>query len=122
MQEYRRHNRELLKLRKFIRNLTVKGRFEYAFLGCFDQMYQWCQAAAEELAASGCQKLARESRRRGCLIHGEYNYHNILILPGEAKGRNAGNRLAVTGFEKFRQDIQVEDLYYFLRKVMEKHG
>lgn len=122
LQEYRRHNRELLKLRKFIRNLTVKGRFEYAFLGCFDQMYQWCQAAAEELAASGCQKLARESRRRGCLIHGEYNYHNILILPGEAKGRNAGNRLAVTGFEKFRQDIQVEDLYYFLRKVMEKHG
>ena len=25
-------------------------------------------------------------------------------------------------FEKFHRDIQVEDLYYFLRKVMEKSG
>ena len=27
-----------------------------------------------------------------------------------------------TNFEKFKRDVQVEDLYYFLRKVMEKQG
>ena len=30
--------------------------------------------------------------------------------------------IATTNFEKFRRDIQVEDLYYFLRKVLEKSG
>ena len=37
-------------------------------------------------------------------------------------GRREQPRIAVTGFEKFKQGIQAEDLYYFLRKVMEKQG
>lgn len=28
----------------------------------------------------------------------------------------------MTNFEKFKRDLQVEDFYYFLRKVMEKQG
>ena len=51
--EYRRHNRELCKVRKFVRSLSPKGDFEYAFLRCFDQMYQWGQTALEALEASG---------------------------------------------------------------------
>ena len=44
-------------------------------------------------------------------MHGDYNYHNILILPGDT---------AITNFEHMRIGIQVQDLYYFLRKAMEK--
>ena len=29
--------------------------------------------------------------------------------------------MAVTGFEHAHRDVQMEDLYYFLRKCMEKH-
>ena len=47
------------------------------------------------------------------MIHGEYNYHNIIMTK---------EGIATTNFEKFRRDIQVEDLYYFLRKVLEKSG
>ena len=50
---------------------------------------------------------------RNGMIHGEYNYHNIIMTK---------EGIATTNFEKFRRDIQVEDLYYFLRKTMEKNG
>ncbi len=120
--EYRRHNRELCKVRKFVRNLSPKGDFEYAFLRCFDRMYQWGQAALAALETSRYQELERESRSRGCLVHGEYNYHNILMIQGDCNYRKEPYRIATTNFEKFKQDIQAEDLYYFLRKVMEKHG
>lgn len=120
--EYRRHNRELCKVRKFVRSLSPKGDFEYAFLRCFDQMYQWGQAALEALEASEYPELEKESRRLGTLVHGEYNYHNILMIQGDYNYRKEPYRIATTNFEKFKQDIQAEDLYYFLRKVMEKHG
>lgn len=120
--EYLRHNRELSKVRKFVRSVSPKGEFEYAFLRCFDQMYQWGEAALQELMTSGCGKLLKESRRQGCMVHGEYNYHNILMIQGDYNYRKEPYRIATTNFEKFKPDVQVEDLYYFLRKVMEKHG
>lgn len=46
------------------------------------------------------------------MVHGEYNYHNILICT---------DGIATTNFEKFRIHVQMEDFYYFLRKTMEKH-
>ena len=114
-EEYFRHNREMKKIRKFARGIVPKGEFEFAFLRCFDQMYQWADAAVQELEESGYDTLYQRSTEECCMTHGEYNYHNILILRKDA-------HIAVTNFEKFKRDIQVEDLYYFLRKVMEKNG
>ena len=56
------------------------------------------------------------------MTHGEYNYHNILMVQGDYNYKKEPYRIATTNFEKFKRDVQVEDLYYFLRKVMEKHG
>ena len=115
---YEKHDRELKKVRRFMRKLSPKGEFEFAFLQCFDQMYQWAEAADALLEQSDYDRLYETSAKENYMIHGEYNYHNILMLredclPGAA---------AITNFEKFKRDVQVEDLYYFLRKVMEKHG
>ena len=60
-QLYLRHDRELKKVRKFIRNQTPKGEFEYAFLKCFDQMYQWADAAESMLGTSGYEALYEKS-------------------------------------------------------------
>lgn len=117
-QEYQKHNRELKKVRNFVRKSTTKGEFEMEFLKSFDEMYSWAEAAGNMLLASGYEKLYEESREESCLTHGEYNYHNILMGNGEEKA----GLIAVTNFDKFKQDIQVEDFYYFLRKVMEKYG
>lgn len=114
--EYIRHNQELKKVRKFMRGMSPKGEFEFAFLKCFDQMYQWADLALDNLEHSGYDLLYQQSIEKCYMLHGEYNYHNILMIPGRAP------HIATTNFDKFKKDIQVEDLYYFLRKVMEKHG
>ena len=76
-------------------------------------MYQWAEAAVCELEQSDYEQLYQEEMNRSGMTHGEYNYHNIIMTR---------EGIATMNFEKFHRDIQVEDLYYFLRKVMEKSG
>ncbi|MBQ8804481.1 MAG: CotS family spore coat protein [Tyzzerella sp.] len=111
-QEFFRHNRELKKVRAFIRERVGKGSFEQAFLQNFDAMFEWAECAAERLKASNYKVLLEESREKHFLVHGDYNYHNVLML-------HTG--VATTNFEHFQENVQVTDLYYFLRKTMEKH-
>lgn len=115
-EEFFCHNRELRKVRAFIRNKVGKGEFEYLFLQHFEQMFRLALLAGHRLEHSGYESLYRESIENRCLIHGDYNYHNVLFLNQPFSGETA-----TTGFEHFRMDVQVQDLYYFLRKVMEKH-
>ncbi len=112
-EEYLSHNRELKKVRKFMRGQSPKGEFELNFLKYFDYIYQWADAAMDNLTQSGYEELYRDSINRGSLIHGDYNYHNIIVT---------SQGMATTNFDKFKKDIQVEDFYYFLRKAMEKQG
>ena len=116
--EYEKHNREIKKVRSYIRKTPAKGTFEFEFLKCFGEMFLWAEMAENIIEKSGYEKLCQESKEKQCLTHGEYNYHNILVDSTE----KSEGILAVTNFEKIKQDIQVEDLYYFLRKVMEKYG
>lgn len=117
-QEFLCHNRELKKVRNYIRNKVNKGEFEYLFLKYFENMYQLASKVTKRLEDSGYEKLYQQSLSQGLLVHGDYNYHNVLILPGASE---AGGAVATTNLEHFRLDVQVLDLYYFLRKVMEKH-
>lgn len=121
-QECRRHNKELKKVRRFIRGTVAKSNFEYAFLECFEQMLEWAQAGADALEDAKYEMLFQHCMEQGCLVHGEYNYHNVLMIQGDHNYKKENYRIATTNFEKMRADIQAEDLYYFLRKVMEKHG
>ena len=58
--EYLRHNRELKKVRKFMRGIAPKGEFEFAFLKHFDQIYQWADAAIAELENSDYESLYQD--------------------------------------------------------------
>lgn len=118
-EEFLCHNRELKKVRNYIRNKVNKGEFEYLFLKYFEKMYQLAVNVTKRLEDSEYEDLYRNSLEQGLLVHGDYNYHNILMLPGNE--RTPGELIATTNFEHFRMDVQVLDLYYFLRKVMEKH-
>lgn len=112
-EEVKRHNRELRKVRAFIRNRVSKSDFEYLFLENFEKMYALAEKVTARLEGEECRKLFWESIEKRLLVHGDYNYHNVLMM--------AAGMPAVTNFEHFRMDIQAQDLYYFLRKVMEKH-
>lgn len=111
-QAYYRHNRELKKIRAHIRSKVTKGDFELTFLKYFDYAYEWAEYARSCLEGTNYGELFQKSREEGRVTHGDYNYHNVLILP---KG------IATTNFEHFHVDIQTSDLYYFLRKTMEKN-
>ena len=113
LEEIRRHNRELKKVRRFIRGRAVKNEFEYLFLESFEKMYRTAEQTAARMEESGIPAFFRESVRGGHLLHGEYNYHNLLT---------DGDGIAVTNFEHMKTGIQVYDLYYFIRKVMEKYS
>lgn len=111
-QEYFRHNREMKKVRSFMRDKVGKGDFELTFLKYFDSMYECAASALEKLKTSYYVELLARSRENHTLIHGDYNYHNIIMLH---------NGIATTNFQHAQENLQIIDLYYFLRKVMEKH-
>lgn len=110
--EFFRHNREMKKVRTYMRERVGKGEFELTFLKHFEAMYVWAEAAHSYLMESNYEKLRREDLDRHVMIHGDYNYHNILMTYGG---------MATTNFDHVQENIQVTDFYYFLRKVMEKH-
>lgn len=112
-EEFFRHNREMKKVRSFIRDKVGKGDFELSFLKYFNEMYEWAACASDRLNASKYDDLLAKSRERMTIAHGDYNYHNVLMLP---------SGVATTNFEHFYEGIQVADFYYFLRKTMEKNG
>ena len=95
-----------------MRERVGKGDFEIAFLKHFDAMYACADCALERLQESNYETLLMENRKNHALIHGDYNYHNVLMT-------YAG--IATTNFEHVQENIQITDFYYFLRKVMEKN-
>lgn len=106
-----KHNRELKKARTFIRGKRRKNEFELCVIGSFQKFYS---QALE--AAAGMEELYERdggSLKNGCYIcHGDLNQHHILM--GSAY-------IAVTEFGRMHLGLQVEDLYSFMRKVMEKY-
>lgn len=107
-----RHNREMKKVRKFMRERVGKSDFELAFLRHFDDMYDSAEYAEACLKESNYKKLMRDSVENQTCIHGDYNYHNVLMM---------FDGIASTNFEHVEKNIQITDFYYFLRKVMEKN-
>ena len=108
----RRHNRELKKARTFIRGKRKKNEFELRVIGNFEIF-----AAQAVEAERGMERLyeihGKEIADGYAVCHGEPDYHHILIGNGYT---------AVTEFNQMHLGVQMEDLYYFLRKVLEKSG
>ena len=106
-----KHNRELRKARTFIRGKRKKNEFELTVIGSYDRFYE--QALEAGLGMKRVFEEAGETiEQKYYVCHGELNQHHILIGP---------DYVAVTEFNKMHMGLQVEDLYYFMRKVMEKH-
>ena len=99
-------------MRSFIRSRVSKNEFEYLFLDSFEKMYQLAENVLQRMQDSGCSALYHDSIARESLAHGDYNYHNLLVT---------GEDMAVTNFDHMHSGIQVHDLYYFIRKIMEKY-
>lgn len=115
LKEYTRHNAELRRARNFVRKVRHKSEFELAMIGTFSCYYEQAQEAQHLLEQweQTDRESERESSVAGYLCHGEYSHHHILY---------DGEFAMVTDFMAMTRGVQVSDLYYFMRKAMEKQG
>ncbi len=114
LERMNRHNRELKRLHGYIRNKKQKNEMEIYLLKSFDLYFEQACQAQEIIQADDYKRLATQTREQGCICHGNYNYHNVLL---------AGVDIITINFDRAETGIQVQDLYGFVRKTMEKnHG
>jgi CotS family spore coat protein len=111
--EFEKHNKELKKVKNFIRDKNKKSDYEICFINVFEMFRKDGFMAVERLKTSKYNELILDSVNKNAVCHGDYNQHNILItkqLP------------AITNFDKCRIGVQVADLYNFMRKILEKNN
>lgn len=110
---FEKHQREMKKIRAYIRSKQKKTEFELQILENFEGFYREGEMSLSALKNSAYLRLKKEADDEGRLCHGNYNYHNILI---------DDRQTAVVNFEKMSVDVQLVDLYLFMRKILEKYN
>src|SRR5699024_1177246 len=91
----------------------VKSLFERRYLESYLVFLEQAKESLEMLKEASLDQLRDQSIQAGSLCHGEYNQHHILMS-------RAGT--ATTDFSRCRYDVQMADLYQFLRKILEKQN
>lgn len=108
-----RHNKEIKKVHGYIREKRQKNEMEICLLNSYKNFSRQGIMAEEFLKESGYSSLCNEAVSQGRVLHGSYNYHNIIL---------SAEQVITTNFEKSDIGLQVIDLYDFIRKVMEKNS
>lgn len=106
LDEYKSHNQELRRIKKYLYGKNNRTEFESLATNCCDIFMEEGKIALERLL----EFKPEEKLKRG-LCHGSYNFHNICFQ---------GNVPVIINFEKQNYNYRMVDLYYFMRKIMEK--
>ncbi|MCD7819089.1 MAG: phosphotransferase [Lachnospiraceae bacterium] len=112
LEELRSWNAQLRKIRSFIRTRHRKSAFEQLFLEYFELYHAQALEAVHKLAEFNDQLDTFYDDCDGAVCHGDYSHHHILMC---------GYEIATTNFDSCRFDFQINDLYRFSRKILEKH-
>lgn len=109
--DVKRRNRELKRVHNYISKQSPKREFEALFIRAFPYFYEQGLQCERMLNTEPkeCQHLG--------YCHGSYNHHSVLICGG-----GTGRQAATINFEKYHVGNQLQDLYYFIRKTVEKNG
>lgn len=107
-QDMERHNRELKRARTYIRNKRKKSDFELCVMKSFAPFFVQAKEAEQ-----GLVKLWEPGKEPRFLCHGDLDQHHVLMGEGYA---------AIVEYNCLHMGLQMEDLYRFMRKAMEKHN
>ena len=105
--EFDKHNKELKRVRKFLKDKSQKSDFELQLMRTYDYFLNIAFKVTEELRFFIHEIKVEPST----VCHGDYQYHNILLTAG---------KISLINFEKCVIDNPVRDLYLFMRKLLEK--
>ncbi|GHU63241.1 hypothetical protein FACS189418_6140 [Clostridia bacterium] len=109
VKEYEKHNKELKRARIYMRNKHKKTEFEFMVMEQYPIFYEQAVMAYE-----GIKKLTEENEMPPkFLCHGEFSHHHLYFI---------SEGIAIVEFSKMHLGIQVDDLYHFMRKIMEKNS
>ena len=108
IKSFEKHNNELKHIRNYLRKQKEKNEFEIKLMRAFSKYYDEAVDAVSRL-----QNLTIDEKKH--IIHGSYTYHNIIMCEDES------DVIATTIFDKCTCGARVMDIYYFIRKVMEKN-
>lgn len=112
--EFEKRNRELKKVRRYLKQRSQKTWFEISLQQSFEEFMPQALEVAEEWQAYEAVRTEKEKdSRKITYCHGDYQYHNILRTDRD---------WFVINFEKFVADDPVRDLYLLMRKLLEKSG
>lgn len=111
---FEKHNRELKRVKTYIIDKKQKNEFEVRFLSAYDKFYSQAIEASKKLDDIDFDSIVKGCEENGIVTHGSYTYHNIIVKPNK--------EIFTTNFDKADIGLQVFDLYYFMRKVMEKNN
>ncbi len=107
-----RRNKELRRVRTYIRAKKQKTVFEQNFLSQFDAQAVKAEEALSMLDTAVYEKYYNSRIEEGSMLHGNFTHHSVMLLPEGG--------MAVTGFDKSVTGIQIQDFYQLFRKMMEK--
>lgn len=107
-EEMARHNRELKRARNFISEKRGKNEFELWVIGGHSAFFEQALEAAQ-----GLEKMEMGGGLCRYLCHGDLDQHHVLM---------GSHYVAIVEYNRMHLGLQVEDLYRFMRKVMEKHN
>ena len=114
--EYEKHNKELKKVRRFLREKSQKTAFEIYLMEHYDYFFDIALQVTGEMhyyIYDGKTKKQEEFPEFSIVCHGDYQYHNII---------QTTDGMALINFEKCVRDNPVRDLYLFMRKLLEKNN
>lgn len=112
-QIFMKRRKELRAIHSYIRQKKQWNDFEKLFMRLYAERLKEADTAIGELDKFDFDGLRQKALEERTLCHGDFNYHQVIL-----------NRkyTAVVNFDKMHYDIQVKDLYQFLRKVLEKNS
>lgn len=112
LEEYTKHNREMKRVRSFIKTKRKKTDFEILFAKYFERFWEQAKEVENILLSMEPDKTCESVEK---LCHGDYTQHNVLRLSGT-------EGMATVNFDKMCFGSQMQDLYLFMRKILEKHN
>lgn len=111
--EFKKHTNEIKRTRSFIQSKRRKQDFELKVMLRYEEFYEDAMKVMRLLNDEKYKNAIAWANENSSIIHGNFNQHNVIIH---------SNSMAVVNFERARIDMQVKDLYHYLRKVMEKNN
>ena len=123
-----RHTRELKMAENYLKNKKRRTEYELTIYRQLGKFYSEARTAVDMLQNSEVEARLEKALDSNELVHGNFNYHNVIICDKPERGNypagsNAsGVMTAVTNMDKCRIDCQIWDLYQFMRKILEKYN